>query len=295
MSLYPWRKYGVVVLSGLLFACSASKTPAPVASVDGNDRVASGGIPVRGKTLSGSTYTVQKGDTLYSIAFSAGSNVPALASLNGIEAPYNIYPGQKLRLHVFDSQSSGAASGGAVMVGEPIARPTTSTTTAVASTSTPSAGQTTQWVEKKTIAPTQAKEYSDQTAQNNNTAVMSGDWRWPAEGKIVEGFSTAEQGNKGVDISGKKGQPIYAARDGKVVYAGSALRGYGKLIILKHDEDYLSAYAHNDQLRVTEGQSVKKGMVIADMGSTDAPDVRLHFEVRYKGKSVNPMSYLPKR
>lgn len=105
----------------------------------------------------------------------------------------------------------------------------------------------------------------------------------------------AEQGNKGIDISGQKGQPIYAASGGKVVYAGSALRGYGKLIILKHNDDYLSAYAHNDELRVKEGDSVKGGAVIANMGSTDAPDVRLHFEIRYKGKSINPMGYLPKR
>nr|WP_235431660.1 peptidoglycan DD-metalloendopeptidase family protein [Aeromonas hydrophila] len=88
---------------------------------------------------------------------------------------------------------------------------------------------------------------------------------------------------------------MYAASGGKVVYAGSALRGYGKLIILKHDDDYLSAYAHNDELRVKEGDSVKGGSVIANMGSTDAPDVRLHFEIRYRGKSINPMSHLPKR
>lgn len=157
-------------------------------------------------------------------------------------------------------------------------------------------GQTTTWVEKKTIAPPAPKEYAREAAQNNDTPSSSAtEWRWPAEGKIVEGFSTAEQGNKGIDIAGRKGQPVYAAGDGKVVYAGSALRGYGKLIILKHDEDYLSAYAHNDSLRVQEGQTVKQGMVIADMGNSDAPDVRLHFEIRYKGKSVNPMTYLPKR
>lgn len=120
-------------------------------------------------------------------------------------------------------------------------------------------------------------------------------WHWPTKGRIVEGFSVAEQGNKGIDISGQKGQPIYAASSGKVVYAGSALRGYGKLIILKHNDDYLSAYAHNDELRVKEGDTVKGGAVIANMGSTDAPDVRLHFEIRYKGKSINPMGYLPKR
>lgn len=284
MSLLQWRKSSAVLLSGLLFACSSSQTPAPVGSIDGGYRSGSSVRYVgKQRTLTSNSYTVQKGDTLYSIAFSAGTNVPAIASLNGIEPPYNIYPGQQLRLHVFESQSLGGKSGGgAVVVTQPsVAKPS---------------GQTSQWTEQKTVAAPAPKEYAQKTAQNNNN-VSSGspDWRWPTDGKLVEGFSTAEQGNKGIDIAGKKGQPVFAASDGKVVYAGSALRGYGKLIILKHDDEYLSAYAHNDQLRVQEGQSVKKGMVIADMGSTDAPDVRLHFEIRYKGKSVNPMSYLPKR
>lgn len=284
MSLSQWRKSSAVLLSGLLFACSSSQNPAPVGSIN-NDYQSGSAARYVGKqrTLSGNSYTVRKGDTLYSIAFNAGTNVPAIASLNGISAPYNIYPGQQLRLHVFESQSLGSKSGGgAVVVAQPaVVKPT---------------GQTSRWVEKKTVAAPAPKEYAQETAQNNNNPVSSTlGWRWPAEGKLVEGFSTAEQGNKGIDIAGSKGQPVFAASDGKVVYAGSALRGYGKLIILKHDDEYLSAYAHNDQLRVQEGQSVKKGMVIADMGSTDAPDVRLHFEIRYKGKSVNPMSYLPKR
>ena len=134
--------------------------------------------------------------------------------------------------------------------------------------------------------------FAQQTGDSSSSTLS---WHWPTKGRIVEGFSVAEQGNKGIDISGQKGQPIYAASSGKVVYAGSALRGYGKLIILKHNDDYLSAYAHNDELRVKEGDTVKGGAVIANMGSTDAPDVRLHFEIRYKGKSINPMGYLPKR
>ncbi|HHQ4479513.1 TPA: peptidoglycan DD-metalloendopeptidase family protein, partial [Aeromonas veronii] len=137
--------------------------------------------------------------------------------------------------------------------------------------------------------------YAQSKEQKINNSQSRLAWHWPAKGRIVEGFSVAEQGNKGIDIAGQKGQPVYAASSGKVVYAGSALRGYGKLIILKHDDDYLSAYAHNDELRVKEGDSVKGGSVIANMGSTDAPDVRLHFEIRYRGKSINPMSYLPKR
>lgn len=120
-------------------------------------------------------------------------------------------------------------------------------------------------------------------------------WRWPTEGKVIENFSSSEGGNKGVDIAGSKGQAIIATADGRVVYAGNALRGYGNLIIIKHNDDYLSAYAHNDTMLVREQQEVKAGQKIATMGSTGTSSTRLHFEIRYKGKSVNPLQYLPQR
>ncbi|MCT7653857.1 peptidoglycan DD-metalloendopeptidase family protein [Oceanimonas sp. NS1] len=112
---------------------------------------------------------------------------------------------------------------------------------------------------------------------------------------MISGFSLAETGNKGVDIRGSRGEAVKAAAAGKVVYAGNALRGYGNLIIIKHNDDYLSAYAHNEVLRVKEQDSVQAGQHIADMGSSDATDVRLHFEIRHQGKSVDPRKYLPKR
>lgn len=351
-----WQGSSVVVLSWLLLACSSSKTAAPVQSL-GNDPVAST-IPTRqGMTkpvIPGGGYTVVKGDTLYSIAFRSGMDVASLVSLNGISPPYNIYPGQQLRLdgassgtvvstasvvshgsvasngtyevrrgdtlssigrqfnvsnqtlaqrnnlqapyglhvgQVLSVPSSGAASGGQMVA---------VTTPAVTSSgpkplATAPAGTTTPFISQKSIAPASSTAYAQSTEQKNSNSQSTLSWHWPTQGRIVEGFSVAEQGNKGIDISGQKGQPIYAASGGKVVYAGSALRGYGKLIILKHNDDYLSAYAHNDELRVKEGDSVKGGAVIANMGSTDAPDVRLHFEIRYKGKSINPMGYLPKR
>lgn len=120
-------------------------------------------------------------------------------------------------------------------------------------------------------------------------------WRWPTDGKIIDNFSAAEGGNKGVDISGSQGQPILATANGRVVYAGNALRGYGNLIIIKHNDDYLSAYAHNDTMLVREQQEVRAGQKIATMGSTGTSTTRLHFEIRYKGKSVNPLRYLPQR
>lgn len=107
-------------------------------------------------------------------------------------------------------------------------------------------------------------------------------WRWPTSGKVVLPYSTADGGNKGIDIAGTRGQPVYAARAGKVVYVGNQLRGYGNLIMIKHSEDYITAYAHNDKLMVNNGQSVKAGQQIATMGSTDADSVRLHFQIRYR-------------
>jgi lipoprotein NlpD len=118
-------------------------------------------------------------------------------------------------------------------------------------------------------------------------------WIWPANGKTVGTFS--EGASKGVDIAGKAGDPVVSAGDGKVVYSGTGLRGYGKLVIVKHNNTYLSAYAHNQNVLVKEGQSVTKGQKIAEMGSTDADQVKLHFEVRRQGKPVDPLKYLPQR
>ncbi|MFM5240711.1 LysM peptidoglycan-binding domain-containing protein [Aeromonas media] len=349
-----WQGSSVVVLSWLLLACSSSKTAAPVQSL-GNDPIAST-IPTRqnmaNSGMQGGSYTVVKGDTLYSIAFRSGMDVASLVSLNGISPPYNIYPGQQLRL---DGSSGAVVSTGMAMsrsatsgngtyevrrgdtlssigrqfnvsnqtlaqrnnlqapyslhVGQVLnvgasaaagGQMVAATTPSVTSSgpkpmATAPAGTTTPFIAQKTIAPAPSTAYAQAKEQKNVSSQSTLSWHWPAKGRIVEGFSVAEQGNKGIDISGQKGQPVYAASGGKVVYAGSALRGYGKLIILKHNDDYLSAYAHNDELRVREGDSVKGGAVIANMGSTDAPDVRLHFEIRYKGKSINPMGYLPKR
>ncbi|QWA10032.1 murein hydrolase activator NlpD [Sodalis ligni] len=144
-----------------------------------------------------------------------------------------------------------------------------------------------------TTAPVTAPSTTSGAVSSGSTAIAG--WRWPTDGKIIDSFSAAEGGNKGIDISGSRGQPVKATADGRVVYAGNALRGYGNLIIIKHNDDYLSAYAHNDTMLVREQQEVKAGQSIATMGSTGTSSVRLHFEIRYKGKSVNPLRYLPQR
>ena len=120
-------------------------------------------------------------------------------------------------------------------------------------------------------------------------------WVWPAQGRLVETFSKAESGNKGIDIAGARGSNVVAAADGKVVYSGNALRGYGNLVIIKHTDTFLSAYAYNDTIVVKEREWVSAGQTIAKMGSSGTNSVKLHFEVRYRGKSLDPMKYLPKQ
>ncbi|MGL6489283.1 peptidoglycan DD-metalloendopeptidase family protein, partial [Aeromonas hydrophila] len=237
-------------------------------------------------TRSAGTYQVRPGDTLSSIGRQFGMSNQTLAQSNNLQAPFALQVGQVLNV-----QSTSSGSGQMVAATSPVVTQSSGPKPLAPATS----GTTTPFIKQKTIAQPSSKEYAQVKEQKSDNSYSKLSWHWPTKGRIVEGFSVAEQGNKGIDIAGQKGQPIYAASGGKVVYAGSALRGYGKLIILKHDDDYLSAYAHNDELRVKEGDSVKGGSVIANMGSTDAPDVRLHFEIRYRGKSINPMSHLPKR
>ncbi len=238
------------------------------------------------------TYTVKRGDTLYSIAKSNGQSVSFLAGVNNLTAPYNLSAGQVLYLARTDATTNANR---AVQTDVPVAGQIKSlgggsgaTTAATAATAAASGKQaagsasTTTVLTKPVVVPGATRKVGGVT------------WTWPAKGSVIEGFSTAEQGNKGIDIAGNRGQQVLAAADGQVVYAGNALRGYGNLIIINHANEYLSAYAHNEVLQVKEGQSVKRGQQIARMGSTDAKSVRLHFEIRYRGQSVNPIGYLPK-
>lgn len=242
-------------------------------------------------------YIVQKGDTLYSIAKKNNQQVSVLASVNSLEPPYNISVGQKLYLSREEATSAkdNTANKGNMEVpvaGQQIAsttKPTTSTNTGAATK--PTTTTTTTTAQNTTKAPAPAKP---QIVNFKSRKVSGVTWSWPTSGRVVEKFSTAEQGNKGVDIEGKRGQAIFSAADGQVVYSGNALRGFGNLIIINHSNEFLSAYAHNEALLVKEGQKVKRGQQIASMGNTDAASVRLHFEIRYRGQSVDPINYLPK-
>lgn len=255
----------------------------------------------------GSYYQVQKGDTLYFIAYVTGKDVKEIIADNYLSPPFTIHPGQKLNL--WKARYTPPVHGKKVTIAVPEV-----THFLAASSAKPSVKAPEKIVEqkpktvvdnKKTIEYVKTKEYSSPVTKNKPpvdkvvkkpaTTSTTVTWQWPSKGRMISGFSSAERGNKGIDIAGQRGQSIIASSNGKVVYAGNALRGYGNLIIIKHTDDYLSAYAHNDSIYVSEGQRVKSGQKIASMGSSATNSVRLHFEIRYKGKSVNPLRYLPKR
>ncbi|KAF1720044.1 peptidoglycan DD-metalloendopeptidase family protein [Pseudoxanthomonas wuyuanensis] len=226
-------------------------------------RESSPGTPARivSQPKYGATVRVQRGDTLYGIAFRNGIDFRDLAKWNNIGSPYTIYPGQSLKLY----PSSGTTA------------------------STPSTG-----VPPPTTPP--ATRPPAQTPAPAPAPVSSGiRWRWPADGHLVGRFVSGDATKQGIDIAGSGGQPVRAAADGVVVYSGAGLVGYGELIIVKHSETWLSAYGHNRKRLVNEGQNVKAGQQIAEMGNTGAAREMLHFEIRYNGKPVDPLQYLPQR
>lgn len=252
----------------VLASCSSRKTPAPVIEVEG-------AIPLSNKiknSIKATEYIVKKGETLYSISWRSGIDVRDIAKWNNITTPYQIFPGQKIKLiNQLRSpvKKSLQKSNGNIDKIKVVKKP-------IAQKKNPAYGGI---VDKKSI--------------DLNQKVRR--WKWPTKGKVITYFSSQQQISKGINIAGKRGQPVWSTADGKVVYAGDALSGYGKLIIVKHNEDYLSAYAHNDRILVKEQQTVKAGDEIAKMGSTDTDKVMLHFEVRFRGKSVDPMKYLSKK
>ncbi|MBI5782753.1 MAG: peptidoglycan DD-metalloendopeptidase family protein [Gammaproteobacteria bacterium] len=209
---------------------------------------------------------VQPGDTLYSIAWESGRDYQDVARWNHISSPYLIQPGQRLRLF----PPAGTEK-----------------------TSRPEPGSPVKSDSQKKTAPNKSEPV---TPARRAPAVAASQlsWAWPTRGELLERYS-ANGPNKGIDIAGKKGQPILAAEAGQVVYQGGGLRGYGQLIIVKHNADFLSAYAHCDKISVKEGNVIKRGQKIADMGSSGTDRTKLHFEVRYRGAPVDPQDYLPKK
>ncbi|WOH37352.1 peptidoglycan DD-metalloendopeptidase family protein [Thalassotalea fonticola] len=266
----------VPVTMTMLLSCADRTRPAPVVNLSGSTVTTA----TNKNTLNSSQYKVKSGETLYSIAWRSGKDVRTIAELNRLSAPYKIYPGQILQLHTKVYKSPGSSS-----------------TVSKANVKT---SQIKRKTSPKVVANQKSQEYGKSSGGNFTGVKVPSltqkvkSWMWPVNGRIISNFSNSPQGNKGIDIDGNKGKPIKAAADGLIVYAGNALRGYGNLIIIKHNDDYLSAYAHNDTLRVTEQQTIKAGSVIATMGNTGTDKTMLHFEIRFRGKSVNPLRYLPK-
>ena len=261
----------------VLAACSSSsRIPAPVEDRLGAGRAPVGSAaPLASKPMPGGEnagkpgyYTVQRGDTLMRIGLDSGQSWRDLARWNSLSNPDVIEVGQVLRV-----VPPGAAVETSGVVVRPVAPSGESTATTAAAKPAP-------------VAPAPA---TPSIAINDEGLGFI----WPANGTLLAGFD--ESKNKGLDIAGKAGDPVVAAADGQVVYAGAGLRGYGNLIILKHNNTFLTAYAHNQELLVKEDQKVRKGQKIAEMGKSDADRVKLHFEVRRQGKPVDPAKLLPAR
>jgi len=286
----------------------ASHAPAPV-----EDR---GGLPATRAEAQGPAdaansradyYTVKKGDTLYSIALDHGQDHKDVAAWNNIDNPNVIKIGQQLRVTSPDSSAPVA-----------VARPVTSSGPVEIKGAAAPTGASSEFLKREpkggklpyseaALAKVRQGEANDRPADSRTqerpaetpapekpaVAVDDVDWMWPAAGKPMASF--AEGGGKGIDIAGRAGDPVLAAASGVVSYAGAGLRGYGNLVVLRHNAAYLSVYAHNSKILVKEKQSVAKGQKIAEMGSTDAESPRLHFEIRRQGKPADPQKYLPTR
>ena len=254
----------------------------------------------------GPDYVVEPGDTLYAVAFRLGVDYRTLASLNNIDPPYVIRVGQTLKT------APGAAPAGAPTApatkgiqasaqqragGTGVQSASKSTVESTAGNRTESATESARTTAAAKPAATQSEpgppSHTLSTAKTPTPNAPVDRWSWPTEGKVSRAYS-AER-HKGIDLVGERGSPVMATAAGVVVYAGTGVTGYGALLIVKHNDTYLSAYGHNDALLVAEGQQVDAGQVIARMGSTSSDSVKLHFEIRRNGRPVNPTSLLPQR
>lgn len=281
--------------AGLLGGC-ATKTPAPVVERGGAAAKAPAAAPAR----SGEFHVVKRGETLYSIALEHGQAYRDVAAWNNIDNPNMIRVGQQLRV---------AAPEG-VAVAKPIALPAPVESRPLTAGSAPSTdtfkrepkGGKQPFTEQAMAAAQKQAEAHPQVSsaagkeEAKSIVAFPGDelnWAWPSGGKVIAGY--VEGGNKGVDIDGRIGEPVFAAEAGKVTYAGNGIRGYGNLLIIQHANSLSSVYAHNSKLLAKEGQQVGKGQKIAELGNSDADQSKLHFEIRRQGKPLDPLKLLPPR
>lgn len=285
----PRRSPWLVLVAALVFGgCSVTQPHrAPVeerSAANAEPPVARGAAPevkeVAAEAARPNSYTVRAGDTLIRIALEQGIGWRDLARWNGLDNPNLIEKGQVLRLAPPDAPDGLAtrAVANARVESKPLeSKPQDPAKAASAPVAAP------------TPTPTPVPTPPSAPAPDAELA-----WAWPAQGAFLSGFDE-QRGQKGVLIGGKAGDPVFAAADGRVMYAGSGLRGYGNMVIIKHNDTYLSAYAHNQALLVKEDQVVRRGQLIAEMGSSDTDQVKLHFEIRRKGKLTDPARLLPPR
>ena len=335
-NMYFWVNFRfaitLLVLLGIT-ACSSNpsapvieRNPKPTAST----KIAKAKPSTINKDWRPDTYTVKKGDTLYSIGLEFGYDYKEIAATNNISAPYAIKVGQQLKLTTLkdkayalkssDLKSGDIKSDNSVVI-TPLTTDAVSTKHATDAPKTPAMitepkakrePYSLEAMNKPTVASTATKlpevnkpsleikptsdtklDVKSETKSDTKSDIVSDEepeWTWPTKGKVIANFN--EAGNKGIDISGTEGQAINAAAAGKVIYSGSDLRGYGKLVIIKHNKTLLSVYAHNSKILVKEGQQITRGQKIAEMGNTDSDKVALHFEIRQQGKSVDPTKFL---
>ena len=213
-------------------------------------------------------HTVEAGQTLYSIAWTYGYDYRVVAKWNQITAPFTINLGQRIRVAPpaeFDTRTASRAKGDS------------------------------QNDNQRQSKLASARQNGKNNVNSWSKTTKKINWQWPVSGKVVSDPSASRSGRKGIDILGNINQPVFAAAGGEVVYSGSGLRGYGKLVIIKHDDVYLSAYAHNNRLLVKEGESINQGQKIATMGNSGTDKVMLHFEIRRDGKPIDPLRQLPRR
>jgi len=291
------------VALGLLFVvvgCAQMQGPAPIekrkvqSSKSADQRTADGRLLSELPPAPAGFYRVKRGDTLIGISLEHGVDWRELAAWNKIENPNLIDVGQLLRVKDPNAPGPVASAQSNLTQTQPISpssgiqiRPIEGQATSPSSTPAP--------VASAAPPPGTTPPPSGSSPAESSSAAAAGslNWGWPANGQVITNFT--EGGSKGIALAGAQGEAIYAAEQGRVVYSGNGLRGYGNLVIVKHPEDFITAYAHNRSIMVKEGQTVKRGQKIAELGMTDADRPMLHFEVRRGGKPIDPMTVLPSR
>ncbi len=281
-----------VAAATLLFSCSHN-APAPVVDISSPNifkKTSKHSNPQQSRRNSSKLekpiYQVKPGDTLFSIAWRYSLDYEVLAKTNHLNA-YRIYPGQQLKLTITNEEPVFSSESLLAAIDKEILDKRSKSLTQTKHSSRPA-------IAPKKAQPPRASAVNRRKISKITPNTSIRHWIWPVNGKIINHFSAKSNQSKGLDIAGKLGTPVRATAKGRVVYSGSGLRGYGHLVIIKHNDNYLSAYAHNKKIHVEENEFVKAGQRIADLGSSGSDREKLHFEIRYKGKPVDPLNYLPK-